>query len=120
MASVRARIEQALSPGVGRCYRCERPWRVEATTEYVRHDGVRVISGRGHDRYRGLVGVRYHVTRYSDGSGCFPLCVTCWERLTPTERLPYYLRLMRVWEQQGAPAEPDKREQITQAVLAGA
>ena len=42
--------------------------------------------------------VHYHVTLFTDDaagcSGAFPLCVKCWEQLTPRQRLPYYRTLL--------------------------
>lgn len=41
--------------------------------------------------------VRSHSTTYSGSSGCFPLCERCWDELTPTQRLPYYRKLIDLW-----------------------
>lgn len=41
-----------------------------------------------------------HNTPYGGGgSSCFPLCVDCWQMLTPAEREPYYFAMMRGWEE---------------------
>lgn len=51
--------------GHGWCFRCERRWC--------------------------QVDFKYHVTDYSLGQGCFPLCEKCWRKLgTPEARLPFY------------------------------
>lgn len=44
--------------------------------------------------------VEEHSTPYGDGmSGCFPLCESCWQDLTPELRLPYYrILILEVWE----------------------
>lgn len=79
-------------PYIGRCYRCGMAWRRN-----------------------------YHITDYRDGSGCFPLCEWCWVRLTPEQRLPYYMQLMDLWESEPDPSHefPQVREQVRTAVLAG-
>jgi hypothetical protein len=77
MMSIRAMIERVLSPGIGYCYRCKRPWRID-------------------HRW----GTPYHETRYeydNERRGCFPLCESCWTSLTPETRLPYYRRLYESW-----------------------
>jgi hypothetical protein len=63
-----------------------------------------------------------HLTQYSDGSGCFPLCEGCWEDLTPEERLPFYRTLHQQWAWGAAKngyTLPDDWGAIEQAVLAG-
>lgn len=67
-------------PGRGFCFRCGMPW-------------VESLSGR----------MNYHSTRFSKSEGCFPLCQYCWERLTPTERLPFYRTLLEDWKRYGDP-----------------
>jgi hypothetical protein len=63
-------IGKLVAPGYGDCGRCRTPW----------------------------LFVRYHVTKYSNGSGCFPLCQKCWRELgTPEARLPYYRDLLARW-----------------------
>ncbi len=55
-----------------------------------------------------------HVTYYNERSGGFPLCNSCWETLTPKERLPYYREMYDEWK--------DKNEnwkEIEIAVLEG-
>src|SRR5690348_6173590 len=92
--SIRAFIERWLSPGIGKCYRCNRPWICPAQ-QYV---GNRTWRQLPHDRYRGLIGVKPHITNYTLGSGCFPLCEPCWTALeTPEARLPYYKQLWDSW-----------------------
>lgn len=63
-------IARIFSPGYGTCYRCERPWTV--------------CNG--------------HTTMYNDSNGAFPLCEECWKELLPTERWPYYKRLVISWD----------------------
>jgi len=58
-----------LWPWYGTCLRCGMPWKF--------------TSG--------------HTTNYRAGDGCFPLCEDCWSRLTPAERLPYYMQLIEMW-----------------------
>jgi hypothetical protein len=41
--------------------------------------------------------VEGHLTLYSCGSACFPLCEKCWSDLTPEERVPYYRELFDKW-----------------------
>ena len=41
--------------------------------------------------------VEDHTTFYSERSGCFPLCETCWEFLNVEQRLPYYKLLWLRW-----------------------
>lgn len=95
--TLRARIERLLSPGLGRCYRCERPWRVTATRRVW---GAIVPTRRqiDRDRFWGLVGVDPHTTPYGGGQACFPLCEGCWSGLTPKDRLPYYNLLLVDWQ----------------------
>lgn len=107
--SWRAAIERFLSPGLGCCYRCRRPWRTAAHRPRWGREGTWKLYrfpwfGRHpvslqmkHDRLWGI-GVEPHTTDYMDGSGCFPLCQGCWAALTPTDRLPYYELLIEKWE----------------------
>ncbi|MCL5957810.1 MAG: hypothetical protein M1358_00585 [Chloroflexi bacterium] len=61
----------------------------------------------------------YHCTRvtFTDGSehGAGALCESCWQQLTPQERLPHYRRLYAVWTQEGA--DPEDWERLRAAVL---
>lgn len=41
--------------------------------------------------------IPHHVTNYSPGCGCFPLCEPCWKELTIEDRLPYYRKLYEQW-----------------------
>lgn len=93
--AIRATIERLLSPGFGDCLRCGRPWR------------------------HGKVGVDPHCTHYDGGSGCFPLCESCWAGLTPDERLPFYLDLIGRWASTGYFTPAAKVVAITEAVKAG-
>lgn len=95
-----AAIERALSPGMGYCYRCRRPWLTKAT----RRRG-NVSYQQKHDRFFGLIGVKYHITPYrlkGDGGlgrGCFPLCEGCWQKLgEPVRRLPFYKTMIEHWD----------------------
>lgn len=93
--SIRAWFERAVSPGLGTCYRCRRPWKFPATRRvWGERNTTRQLD---RDRFWGLVGVEEHATNYKRGSGCFPLCEGCWSALTPTERLPYYQKLWHRW-----------------------
>lgn len=70
-------LRSALFGGnLGRCGRCRLKWNV----------------------------VEYHTTNYDRSGGCFPLCEDCWrELLTAEARLPYYMRLMDLWQSSGSP-----------------
>lgn len=67
--------------------------------------------------------VEHHTTEYTYSSGCFPLCVDCWDDLgTPEARLPYYLSLVRQWQSSGRSDHngipwPTLRELVTDAVM---
>lgn len=76
--------------GYGACERCGRSWMFLSVEEI-------------------------HSTKYSEHSGCFPLCEQCWSELTPTERLPCYRSLWRKWGNQGNVEWSD----IERAVRAG-
>lgn len=61
-----------------------------------------------------------HSTSYGDeGRACFPLCETCWQKLTPETRLPYYSMLVGRWISQGGPLAEEKWPEIRVAVEAG-
>jgi hypothetical protein len=74
-----------------------------------------------------------HVTHYrlseldhAEGSaGCFPLCERCWADLATYERMPYYMRLWRIWQADGSLDEMNLATQaarwkaIEDAVLGG-
>lgn len=62
-------LASLLGPGYSRCRRCKTPWNW----------------------------VHYHVTDYSPGHGCLPLCEKCWIELTPEQRLPFYRNLIESW-----------------------
>lgn len=91
--SLRARFERLLSPGLGTCYRCCRPWKHPK----FKRVGPRTWQQQNRLRFWGHVGVVEHTTPYKRGNGCFPLCEGCWSSLTPEERLPYYQRLVHRW-----------------------
>lgn len=110
---MRAFLERLLSPHLGRCYRCDRPWVTAATR--TRGNVTRQLR---HRRFLGLVGVRGHSTWHSDGFACFPLCEGCWSSLTPEQRVPYYREMLADWEQ-WAPVPTETRAAIVAAVLAG-
>jgi hypothetical protein len=135
----RAWVERVISPGLGTCYRCRRPWHFPATrtrwsdndqwwTNYrlPRRNTHRVQYQLRRTRFFGLVGVEPHSTPYKDehspGSGCFPLCEGCWAVLTPSQRMPYYHALVNEWVRQ-LPDHRDEyeanRELIRKAVMSG-
>lgn len=98
MRKLLAAFLRLLSPGWGCCHCCGMPWRF----------------------------TEGHATNYSENSGCFPLCESCWKRLTPEERLPYYRKLLDIWingqELPGWPKEDYERTRwplIQKAVLEG-
>jgi hypothetical protein len=66
---------------------------------------------------------KYHVTEYGEGGGCFPLCEECWKALSPTERTPFYDRLVDSWlsmcEPEEYPRVEEDRKLIHKAVLEG-
>jgi hypothetical protein len=41
--------------------------------------------------------VKGHFTPYVNGHSCFPLCIECWNDLTPESRLPHYRVLFDRW-----------------------
>lgn len=53
----------------GGCSSCLRPWRV----------------------------LDKHYTPFTPERACFPLCETCWQSMTPQERLPHYRMLWNLW-----------------------
>lgn len=109
LSRLRAAIERFLSPGLGTCYRCNRPWRFPATRRRWSRDGewkLYRLPRRGtrpvryqlrRTRFLGLIGVVSHETPYKSSAACFPLCEGCWSALTPAERLPFYQRLVNRW-----------------------
>jgi hypothetical protein len=85
----RAAIERFFAPGYSTCFRCRRPWKF----------------------------VEPHITDYTPGQGCFPLCESCWTALaTPEARLPFYRRLHAIW---GRSRTTDRWEDIRRAVMGG-
>jgi len=95
----KARLYRAINPGYGYCGRCGIPW-----------EGA----------FRGAGGVKYHVTRYTSDTGCFPLCEGCWELLGCAEaRIEYYVELVRYWDARGCTVEDDVKRDIYQAVANG-
>lgn len=87
--STRARIARACAPGYSYCMRCGMPWN--------RVDG--------------------HTTRYTETSGCFPLCEGCWTLLGhPEARIEYYAALIDEWERCDYPIDAEKRAAIGRAV----
>ncbi len=114
--SARALLERLLSPGLGWCYRCLRPWKVNARKKI----GKRSYQQLGRLRWWGLIGVESHSTRYSESAACFPLCEGCWSKLTPKERLPYYDMLVEEWIRQMPSEEADyRRKQVAITVAVG-
>ena len=76
----------------GTCLCCGRKWRTEKPQE----------------------------TRYSAYTGIFPLCVECWGKMSPEDRLPFYETLILQWEViEGYEITAAEREEIKAAVLAG-
>lgn len=88
---MKATLLRAQSPGYGFCYRCGTPW--------------------NH--------CESHTTFYSENSGCFPLCETCWSELTSTERVPFYRQMWDSWQTFGVPVDPKIWDQIEIAVMEG-
>lgn len=72
--------------GYGGCYRCGDTW------NHTEH----------------------HSTPITNSKACFPLCVSCWEKLSPDERLPYYQQLAQRWlddASQWSLREPQKAQE---------
>ena len=93
--------------GYGGCKRCHDTWdwKPEHITNYCPH-----TSGS-------------HKAGCSGCRGLFPLCEECWSSLTPDGRLPYYTRLLDLWESQEPPDvvvdRDTRRERVRAAVLDG-
>lgn len=88
-----AKACRILSPYWGCCLRCGAPWNhAEPKT-----------------------------TRVGPGSGCFPLCTTCWPELTNEQRLPYYKHLMTLWRKSSDGEHPPEgyEEMLFLAVMTG-
>jgi hypothetical protein len=87
---LRNTLSAIFTPGYGTCLRCGGFWNV----------------------------VPKHTTSYGmNGSGCFPLCETCWTELgSPEARMPYYDRLVSMWSY--VPGLEAKHLQIRAAVMA--
>ena len=73
--------------GFGACAKCERTWDVDDE----------------------------HVTWFKSNEGCFPLCQSCWAKLSPKTRWPYY----RKWLQENKPNNPEQWPEIEDAVAKG-
>lgn len=52
-------------------------------------------------------------------SGICPLCERCWGLLTPTERLPYYMHLLKFWKEEEGISMDEIRSEVSKQVLAG-
>lgn len=85
-----APIARLFSPGYSHCRHCGFPWNC----------------------------VNHHVTTYTEGRGMFPLCETCWSKLTVEERIPYYVQLWEEWNRKDLPGLTV--EDIRAAVIAEA
>lgn len=60
-----------------------------------------------------------HCTKYSDRTGCFPLCENCWQELgTPQRRMPFYIEMIEWWRTMG-PFSEEEATAILDAVKAG-
>jgi hypothetical protein len=57
--------------------------------------------------------LKEHFVLISDGWSIFALCEKCWNNLTPKERLPYYVKLYRSWN------EKEDREQLLRNQILG-
>lgn len=64
-----------------------------------------------------------HLTEYTAGGACFPLCEFCWSDLaTPEARLPYYRALVDRWINDNPESASEievKYQDIESAVTAG-
>jgi hypothetical protein len=58
-----------------------------------------------------------HATPFNKNSSMFPLCETCWSKLSPEERLPYYYQLINQWGKDSITEE--KIETMKKNVLNG-
>jgi hypothetical protein len=74
VSRLRAALERLARPDFTYCGRCKRPWK------------------------EGTIGVPEHVTWYSESSGVFALCESCWEQLgSPEARMPFYEENRHQW-----------------------
>jgi hypothetical protein len=85
-----AAVLRCIAPGYSACKRCKMPW---AFTQG-------------------------HCTKWNKNGGMFPLCEHCWERLSPSERLPYYKMLWQEWHEWGPVRDPAWHD-VEAAVMAG-
>lgn len=94
-------ISQIVKPFQSECGRCGRTWAFadEHMTWYEPRDCT--------------------VKRPERGSGCFPLCETCWSELTIEERLPYYQELFLYWKSIGSAKTQEDWENMRIAVEMG-
>ena len=83
-------IARIFSPGYSHCGHCKRPWTV----------------------------CKGHNTPIDDNIGCFPLCSECWSELTPDTRMPYYVALIKWWEETSFVSN-EKKTRIKSAVMMG-
>lgn len=115
---MRAYLEQLVSPGLGTCSHCHRPWRVPAK----RRTGRRTWQQIDRDRFWGHVGVTHHMTKWCETRSCFTLCEDCWAQLGRAQREPHYHALVDEWIRQ-TPSRRDEYEAdralILEAVRAG-
>jgi len=59
---------------------------------------------------------RFHVTNYGRcGRGCLPLCEECWRELGRVARLPFYRKLLDMWQ---APDDSELWLDVAAGVLA--
>ena len=47
-----------------------------------------------------------HVTKLGTNRGMYPLCESCWSKLTVEARLPYYAKLLERWTGLDDPDDP--------------
>jgi hypothetical protein len=99
-------FEQFVTPHYSVCGKCHKPWNFvkSHTTVYALMD----LETRNHFAGRSD-------TVLAGTMGMFPLCETCWESMTPSERLPYYHELYASWGE----ARQDCWPAIEKAVMAG-
>ena len=83
------RLSSYVAPGYGSCGCCGGHWNI----------------------------VEMHVTRYAHNMSFIALCEACWRKLTPEERVGYYIQEL---ESLGAfPAESERPRTIIGAVMMG-
>jgi hypothetical protein len=119
-----------VTPSSGACERCNMPWSVVEGHCTPYGDTV-VATDKDKD---GKFEAKLHgsnITTTGDGilgiqvsGGCFPLCQSCWQELTPKYRVKYYRALWDSWHSEHDRLKLPQRdesewESMKKSVLAG-